>query len=203
MPIESRSPTALAAMAREASVAIGATVNWPVSAPTAGELAADASEIETLDEQIGQLEDAIRIAREQRNTRGEQLYAKMRRVDTATDLIYGETSAQKARYGIEPKKGSGGSGPEPLRKLTISRIEDGTTSGSIFVDFDSIEGAVYEMEAASDSGFATIVATKTVTASEGTIEGLTMGTQYWIRVRALRAGESGPWSDPATRVANV
>jgi hypothetical protein len=29
------------------------------------------------------------------------------------------------------------------------------------------------------------------------------GRQYWIRVRAVRAGHPGPWSDQATRVANI
>ena len=35
------------------------------------------------------------------------------------------------------------------------------------------------------------------------ISELTLGHQYWIRVRAIRGTDSGSWSDPATRIANV
>jgi hypothetical protein len=39
--------------------------------------------------------------------------------------------------------------------------------------------------------------------SEYEIGGLTKGQQYWFRVRAVRAGQFGPLSDQATRVANI
>jgi predicted phage tail protein len=48
-----------------------------------------------------------------------------------------------------------------------------------------------------------MVGSQTVTKSELEIEGLARGNQYWIRVRAVRAGKIGPWSDEATRVANI
>jgi len=35
------------------------------------------------------------------------------------------------------------------------------------------------------------------------IQGLERGKQWWFRVRAVRAGKVGPWSDQATRVANI
>lgn len=35
------------------------------------------------------------------------------------------------------------------------------------------------------------------------ITGLERGKQYWVPVRAVRAGQQGPWSDQATRVANI
>jgi len=40
----------------------------------------------------------------------------------------------------------------------------------------------------------------TVTNSEMDIQGLERGKQYWFRVRA---GKISPWSDQATRVANI
>jgi len=203
MPIESRNPSVLAKLALEAASNIPGVPDWPASAPTVADLQTPAGNIVTLDESIQNLEDSLRIARQQRRDEGAELYALMRKVDTATDLIYGDESAQKTRFGCEPRKAAGSPGPPPLKKLTIVRIADGTLPGSIFVDFDAIEGAVYEIEWSTDANFGTITGTKTATASEGTADGLTMGTQYWIRVRADRAGEFGPWSDPATRVANV
>jgi len=40
----------------------------------------------------------------------------------------------------------------------------------------------------------------TVTNSEMEIQGLERGKQYWFRIRA---GKVGPWSDQATKVANI
>jgi hypothetical protein len=48
-----------------------------------------------------------------------------------------------------------------------------------------------------------LVGSATSTGSEYVISGLTPGQQYWMIVRAVRGSETGPWSDPATRVANV
>ncbi|MCX7045152.1 MAG: fibronectin type III domain-containing protein [Candidatus Sumerlaeota bacterium] len=47
------------------------------------------------------------------------------------------------------------------------------------------------------------ITSTTATSSEYEITGLTRGQQYWVRVRAVRAGQPGPWSDQATRVANI
>jgi len=43
----------------------------------------------------------------------------------------------------------------------------------------------------------------TMTQSEFSTSGLTKGHQYWFRVRAIRANQPGPWSDPVTRVAGL
>ena len=44
-------------------------------------------------------------------------------------------------------------------------------------------------------------AAATVTKSKATVTGLTSGTKYWFRVRAIGATGPGPWSDPATKIA--
>ncbi|MHB8521330.1 MAG: fibronectin type III domain-containing protein [Limisphaerales bacterium] len=40
-----------------------------------------------------------------------------------------------------------------------------------------------------------------VTRSSHTVGGLTSGTKYWFRVRAVGAAGPGPWSDPAMKMA--
>jgi hypothetical protein len=55
----------------------------------------------------------------------------------------------------------------------------------------------------SDAPLTQRVGSVTVTLSEYEITGLTHGNQYWVRVRAVRANMTGPWSDQATRVANI
>jgi hypothetical protein len=39
------------------------------------------------------------------------------------------------------------------------------------------------------------------TKSKLTVSGLTTGTKYWFRVRAVGGNATSPWSDPATKVA--
>lgn len=203
MPVPSQNPTDIARNERQAAVAVSGTVDWPVQAPTQAQLNDNAQIIEDLEVQIANLEDALKIAREQRREAGAAGYELLKRVDSATTMIYGETSAQKARYGVEPRKSASESGPDSLKKLMILSLEDGPEPGSIFADTSTESGAVYELEISVNSNFNPVLQVLTETASEGTFTGLTMGTQYWIRARAVRGGEKGPWSDPATRVANV
>ena len=68
----------------------------------------------------------------------------------------------------------------------------------------TVDGASpYEAEWFTDAAMtpATRVGNITITQSEFTATGLTKGQQYWFRFRAIRVNQSGPWSDPATRVA--
>jgi hypothetical protein len=66
-----------------------------------------------------------------------------------------------------------------------------------------VEGAVYEVQWFADAAMTQMVGSQTVTKSELEIESLARGNQYWIRVRAVRAGKTGPWLDEATKVANI
>jgi hypothetical protein len=95
--------------------------------------------------------------------------------------------------------------PEPLRHegTKWNTITDGTHPASLFVDFDSADSAAYEVQWFSDAPLTQMVGSATVTSRDYEITGLTRGQQYWIRVRAVRAGQVGPWSDQATRVANI
>lgn len=45
-----------------------------------------------------------------------------------------------------------------------------------------------------------LIISLSVIGSQIEITGLTRGSQYWVRVRAV---QPGPWSDQATRVANI
>ena len=87
--------------------------------------------------------------------------------------------------------------------VVIRATKDGTPPASIWVDWDSVERAVYEVQWFSDSNILQMTGSATVTSSETEIQGLERGKQYWFRVRAVRAGQEGPWSDQATRVANI
>lgn len=77
---------------------------------------------------------------------------------------------------------------------------DGTHPASIWVDWDFVDGAVYEVQWFGDAPLTLMVGSATVTNSEMEIQGLERGKQHWFRVRS---GQVGPWSDQATRVANI
>lgn len=61
--------------------------------------------------------------------------------------------------------------------------------------------AVCGVEWHTNAAMTARVGNRTVTESEITVAGLTPGTQYWFRVRAIQANNPGNWSDPATRIA--
>jgi hypothetical protein len=59
------------------------------------------------------------------------------------------------------------------------------------------------LECLSNASMTHLVGSATSTASEYVISGQTPGQQYWMIVRPVRGSETGPCSDPTTRVANM
>ena len=123
----------------------------------------------------------------------------MKGIDEATDMLYGPSGAQKNNFGLTPK----GAPIAPLHRLTDIKTKDGLLPGSIFFDYENIEGATYEVQWFTDSALTQMVGSAVSTRSDFTITGLTSGTQYWMHVRPQRGGQTAAWSDPATRVAPV
>lgn len=93
--------------------------------------------------------------------------------------------------------------PAPMPTPQNLRAFAGDNDGEIDLDWDSVKKAKsYEIQRSLDPVTATSwIAAGTVTKSKGTITGLTSGTKYWFRVRAIGAAGPGPWSDPATKIA--
>jgi hypothetical protein len=60
----------------------------------------------------------------------------------------------------------------------------------------------YEVQRSPDPPTPTSWVHETIsTKSSVTIKGLTSGTRYWFRVRAVTSGGQSGWSDPATKIA--
>ncbi len=178
--------------------ATAAGLAWPATAPTPAAITAAATAINTSLTSIATTEGTLATQRQTRDTNVTTGRGIMTDVDEATDFLYGADGAQKVNFGLPPK-GSGSI--DPLVKLTDIRTSDGIPAQSIFFDWENIQGATYEVVWATNSTFTTVIGTAVSTQSEYTITGLTAGTQYWMRVRPVRGGQFGPWSDPATRVA--
>ncbi len=195
-------PSALRDVMAQATVGIGGEANWPTTAPTETEvntealaLHADIMDVESKKAQLAQARAALRAKRD-------QCLATMKKIDQVTDGLYGPDGPEKENFGLPPKKTGGPS--VPLEQVVITKIADGTAPASIFVDWDPEEGAAaYQIEWFMNSITGTAIGNAAVSESEFEIMGLQSKVQYWIHVRAIRGNEYGPWSDPATRVANL
>lgn len=201
MPGIPRSASDLIPLLTQAAAAITLEVNWPATGPTPTDVINLRNDLQNKLTTADATSDLLRIQRQAVRESTRLAYAMARQVDLITDMLYGPTGAQKTAFGVEPARLPAAGGVPP--KVVITNIQDGTLPGSIFLDFEPVEGAIYEAEWFTDAALVAPVGHKTATASEVIIDGLAKGTQYWIRIRAIRAGKPGPWSDPATRVANV
>lgn len=179
-----------------AATALG--LGWPTSAPTVAAMTTARDNLSTSITDTDAKEDAWKVAAQLKATRTTTGITLMRAVDEATDLLYGPSGAEKTNFGLTPKGAAG----EPLHKLIEIVVTDGPFPGSLKFDWESIDGAAYEIQWSNVSDFATIVGSATsASTSDYVISGLTAGTQYWMRVRPVRGADVAPWSDPATRVA--
>ena len=96
------------------------------------------------------------------------------------------------------------SGVGTLDRVIILQIADGTEPASLLVDWEHVaHAAAYQIEWFTDGALTQLIGESAVTESKFTITGLESGQQYWVRVRAIGGTDGGPWSDPATRVANI
>jgi hypothetical protein len=197
----SRKAEELARQCALAAEGIAAERVWPGS-PDAATLKGCAEDIAAQRSVVVALEEQLHDARQALKAIVGKARKEMGRVDCASDILYGMDGAQKAKFGLTPKKKS----REPLGEpgpVVIDAIADGTQPGSIWLDWSPIVGAVYEVRWFSDAELTRRAGGTTVTASKMEIEDLEPGTQYWFRVRAVRGGKTGPWSEPVTRFANV
>ena len=187
---------------QQAAAAIAAEANWPATAPAAVDLTTDAGALNTGITAVAAAQAALQWQRQQLRAVIDAARTNMKKVDEATDLLYGADGAQKAHFGLSPKKTTR-TPSGPPEQVVVRDIRDGSEPASLFVDFESVESASYQAQWFTDAALTAQVGDLAVTASELTATGLTAGQQYWFRIRAVRGGLNGPWSDPATRVANI
>ena len=200
----SRKPDELAQQCDRAYQGIVTVPNWLASAPNSMTFLTHSQNLNTQLAAINTLDGQLRTTRQAIKTLIETAREDMTKVDQATDLIYGPDGAQKLNFGLTPKKAADDDkATGTIEQVIIHATKDGTHPASIWVDWDSVEGAIYEIQWFSDAALTQMVGSATVTASEMEVQGLERGNQYWFRVRAVRASETGPWSDQATRVANI
>jgi hypothetical protein len=89
--------------------------------------------------------------------------------------------------------------PDPVANLSITA---GDNAGELDLQWDPVSGAkTYEVQISPDPVTATSwIPQPSVSKSKAVILGLTSGAKMWARVRAVGAGGTGAWSDPATKI---
>lgn len=173
---------------------------WPSHAPTIAAMTAARDDLAAAITQSDADEATWKVSAATKRTNATTSRGIVLEVDDVLTGLYTETGVEKNNFGIPPE----GTPDEPLHKLLELEVTDGPVPGSLRFDFESIEGASYEIQWSTVPTFATLVGSATsASASEYIISGLTPGMQYWMRVRPLRGGQTEAWSDPATRVAPV
>jgi len=185
----------------QAAAAITAAGPAWTGSVTAAQATAAANNTNTALTNVNNAAAALKVLRQTLKTVTNTGIAIVKQVDEITDAMFGPDGAGKAAYDLPPKGVT--TGPAPLHKLIEIRTLDDPTPNSILFDWESIVGASYEIKWFSNATMTQLIGSATSTASEYVISGLTPGQQYWMIVRPVRGGETGPWSDPATRVANV
>lgn len=181
---------------------INANPGWPTNAPTANDYLVLATNLNTKITGVQALEAQLAAARAELRDEADSAHEAAVKADEASSLQHGADSPKKLDYGIPPKKTTAAPSV-PLEQCLITIITDGRHPASLFVDWDTEEGAAsYEVEWFLDADLTQMVGHTAVGNSEIQITGLTPGTQYWAHVRAVRGAEKGLWSDPATRIAN-
>lgn len=174
---------------------------WPAApAPTLAAVTAARDALAASITDTDTKEGAWKVAAQLKGVNFDAAFDIETKVDDTLTFKYGVGAAEKNNFGIAPE----GAPIAALHKLIEIVVEDGPVSGSLKFDWESIEGASYEVQWSTTSNFAVLVGSATAAgSSDYIISGLTPGTQYWMRVRPLRGGQTEQWSDPATRVAPV
>ncbi len=175
--------------------------SWPATAPTQVEVEAASAEITSLTTQIIAAENVLQGLRLSRHKAIEDGTQLMRRVDQATNALYGETGSQKITYGLRLKdQVRNSSGPTPaISKLLLT---DGPVKGSISAGWKKVPRATYEVQWFSDEALESLMGA-TVAPQNQTFIPAAPGVQIWLRVRAMRGRRLGEWSEVVTRISNV
>ena len=185
-----------------AATGIGNEPDWPSTGPTQADVTTEATDLHTAITLVKSCEAQLADARTDLHQKRNGGVNTMKRVDQITDGLYGPDSTKKEHFGLPPKKSGGES--VPLVQVIITKVIDGTGPATIFVDWESQQGAAaYQIEWFMNSTGGTPLGNAAISESEYEITGLQPRQQYWFHVRAIRGSEYGPWSDPATRVANI
>lgn len=179
--------------------ALGA--GWPGEAPTLVAVTAARDDLASAITDSDASEATWKTDAEKKRLRRDAGIPVMKAIDEATDLLYGPNGAQKNNFGLTPRDAGT---LEPLHVLLQLSLTNGPAPGSLRFDWESIDGASYEVQWSSTADFSVLTdSAVSASASDYIISGLVPGTQYWARVQPVRGGQTPGWSLAATHLAPI
>lgn len=198
LELQAKDPQEMVQFAGSVVTAMTGNTNFATPTPALGVVSAKQAE---LDAKI-KARDALEQQKEQATTQ--------------IGVLEGELSALLTQLGNYVESTSGGDAAiiqsagmdirdeaTPITELdrpTGLSATHGDNDGEIDLDWNRVKGTKsYEVQMSTDASTWQHAAISTK--SKTTVDGLTSGTKYWFRVRAVGSNTKSPWSDPATSVA--
>jgi hypothetical protein len=167
-------------------------------------LAAYLAKLQALDTKLTEISDAeaaLRMKREERDALLNEAFLMYSQLGSYVENVSGSDRAKAESSGFVVLDDTVAP-PPPMTKPENVAASTGDNDGELDVQWNCEDGATaYEVQSSPDP----ITANSWVHASSTglskiTIAGLPSMAKRWARVRCIRGGEQGPWSDPACAV---
>jgi hypothetical protein len=183
----------------------GVNGNVMITAPTNPTPADYLLKLDALDAkmiEINQARTELGMLRQQRNqlfAEAELFYAQW---GSHVEIVAGDDKAIAESSGFEMVDDTPAPPPPPLAKLENVAAHTGANDGDLDVDWNNDPTAdAFEVQTSPDPITATSWShAATVATPQVTLSGMAEMAKHWARVRPIRGGEVGPWSDPSCAV---
>lgn len=186
--------------AKAYATAVNGNPNFPNPNPTLVifQAAIDLAEASMNARIAGETEQAARVAKENEDVQA--LYGKIVTLANHVQDVSGgdEQKIFSAGFAVRDQPTS----PQPLGVVLDFLATAGDDAGEIDLTWNPVKYARgYQVECKLHTDAGVWEAVKFGTKSKMTVAGLTSGTTYAFRVRAVGAAGEGPWSDESVRLA--
>lgn len=189
-------------LARQIGVAMNGNASFPTPNPTLGDLLDFATDAETA--MNAQRAAALAAQNATIAARTAQL-ALMNALTTEGNYVQNASGGDETKIlsaGMRVRSGAAPIGPLPAPENLSAT--SGDMPGEVDLHWNRVRGASsYVLQYTTDPIGPNSVWTTCPpsTKSKCTVPNLAAGTRYWFRVAAAGAAGQGPWSDPATKMA--
>jgi Fibronectin type III domain len=176
--------------------------NFPAPQPTLAQIDAATGALETAAANTQAARAAAKTATSVQEQKEEALDQMMTQLGGHIESVSGGDETKILSAGMDVRDtGTPGSDPPSLPQAVA--LTEGDHAGELDTHWDRVSNArSYVIQLSQDPPTQTSwQQAKVVARSQATLDGLTSGTRYWVRVAAVNANGQSGWSDPATKIA--
>ena len=187
------------AFGKQVVIAMTGNANFPNLATQTADFADATTNLENTNNEVAGALATYQQKQILRDTAEAEFNTAANVIATGVDSASGGDAVKIQSSGLDLKNASTPPGPmPPVQGLSVTA---GEADGTARLKWNKVSGTKsYEVQRSLDatSGWAHLCS---CTRSGATVNGMTSGTRYWFRVAAVGAADTGPWSDPATKIA--